>query len=554
MSDKRVLYMDTLNPDQLAIEPELICQAWVEAHYGHPSPHNPLTRGLFRLPRSPASSSASIAHPEFVPPGLTAPRRSRQFGDPASIDLDIHSHGPDTDNGREGGHETTYTMMESTGGGASTGGRYGMPDKRAPMGTDPVTEPVTTDNSLSQTGDEGDQGSVNDASWDSSMRSDFTNCLIDASGSTKIAMPPPACRKKRKGGSLSPTKRSDGQGSANMPSSDTREKRLRLTDFTPPGIFGIPDVANYDPDDISRMPAGIIQLLAVTFPIGDLEAGCFPITSKIEDLLETSFAHEPIPRHARFLVDTINARSAYQLVEFAIDIHRACLQNSCNAEDEAAWYPIVQRLLSVSLPIPFLVIARPPSYALARTKHDLFVTIDATTKSTCLDLSPPVTIKLDVLLAFNPQHPLLAPVLDAGVRVNAFSDPSIRKAIVVLGVEVKSGASGGLDAEYQVGVWGMKTLNLIRSLRKSTAASGEYAIGISVCAHVWSFHVTYWRGNGIVTHGPVCIGSTDSLYGTMKIVAFVRRFKEWARDTVLPDWLALVGATAAKGEGELRSE
>ncbi|KAL0639422.1 hypothetical protein Q9L58_001450 [Maublancomyces gigas] len=562
MSDKRVLYMDTLNPDQLAIEPEFICQAWVDAHYGHPSPHNPLTRGLFHLPHSPASSSASVAQPEFVPAGLTPPRRPRQFGDPASIDLNIHSHGSDADNGHEGGLGTPYKLMESTGGGASAScGRYGMPDKRASpghtMGTDPVTEAVTAENPLSQTGDEGDQGSVNDASWDSSMRSDFTNCLIDASGPNQITMPPPAFRKKRKGGSLSPSKRSDGQASTNKPSSDTREKRLRLTDFSPPGIFGIPDVANYDPDDVSRMPAGIIRLLAVTFPIGDLEAGCFPITSEIEQILQTSFPHEPIPRHARFPVDStsIDACGACELVEYAIDIHRACLQNSCNAEDEAAWYPIVRRLLSVSLPTASSAIARPPSHALARTKHDLFVTIDATTKSTCLDLSPAVTIKLDVLLAFNPQHPLLSHVLATGVRVNAFSDSSIRKAIVILGVEVKSGASGGLDAEYQVGVWGMKTLNLMRSLRMSTTGSGDYVIGLSVCAHVWSFHVTYWRGDGIVTHGPVCLGSTDSLYGTMKIVAFVRRFKEWARDIVLPDWLALVGIAAAKEkDGELRSE
>lgn len=421
------------------------------------------------------------------------------------------------------------------------------------IGTDPSTDLVSVDNPISQADDEGDQGSANDASWDSSMRSDFTSCLTDASGSTKIAMPPPAFRKKRKGGSLSPTKHSDGQGS-NKPSSDTREKRLRLTGFDPPGTFGIPDVANYEPDEVSRMPSDIVLLLASTFPIGDLEAGCFPITSEIEHTLQSSFPHEPIPRHARFNIDTSNSNdvhNAHDLVEFAIDIHRACLQNSCNAEDEAAWYPIVRRLLSISPPTASSVIARPPSHTLARTKHDLFITIDATTKSTCIDLSPAVTIKLDVLVAFNPLHPLLSPILDAGVRVNAFTDSSIRTAIVVLGVEVKSGASGALDAEYQVGVWGMKTLSLMRSLRKSTAAaSGEYAIGISVCAHVWSFHVTYWRGDGIVTHGPVCIGSTDSLYGTMKIVAFVRRFKEWAGDRLLADWTALVGCGGGKGKGK----
>lgn len=61
--------------------------------------------------------------------------------------------------------------------------------------------------------------------------------------------------------------------------------------------------------------------------------------------------------------------------------------------------------------------------------------------------------------------------------MNAFTDSSTRKAVVVLGVEVKSGATGGLDAEYQVGVWGMKTRNRMRLLRIGVADSrGEYAL------------------------------------------------------------------------------
>lgn len=95
----------------------------------------------------------------------------------------------------------------------------------------------------------------------------------------------------------------------------------------------------------------------------------------------------------------------------------------------------------------------------------------------------------------------------------------------------------------------MKTLNLMRALRGGVAAVGkcEYAVGLSVCAHVWSYHVSYWRGEAIVTHGPVCIGATDSLYGTMKVVAFVRRFKEWARDELLPEWIELVESAEAEG-------
>lgn len=194
-------------------------------------------------------------------------------------------------------------------------------------------------------------------------------------------------------------------------------------------------------------------------------------------------------------------------------------------------------------------IARLPCPSFSTNKHDLFITIDATTKSTCLDLPPAVTVALDLLLlVFNQQHPLCAAIRGTGVRVNeCLSDASIHKAIVILGVAVKSSIGGGMDAEYQLGVWGMRALHLMRSLRKSSSLrSREYVIGLSVRAHVWSYHVTYWRGDGIVTHGHVCIGATDTLYRTMKIVAFVRRFKQWAV-TLLSDWTVLVSWVGEKG-------
>ncbi|KAL0633283.1 hypothetical protein Q9L58_007836 [Maublancomyces gigas] len=342
-------------------------------------------------------------------------------------------------------------------------------------------------------------------------------------------MPPPPHYAKRKAGSRSPTKGSTGKAS-----SDTREKRRRLTQFDPPGAFGNPDVANTDPEDASLMPKPIIELLRVTFSVGYFETACFPMTAEIEDILAATFPHESVPPHAQFRVpDTPSDNTrARDLVRYVIDIHHGCLQNSSKGEDKQPGIPC---------------------FSFTTNKHDLFLTIDATTKNTLPDLAPAVTIKLDALLAFNPEHPLCAPVVSSGARVNAFSDTIIRDNIVVLGVEVKSAAASSMEAEYQIGVWGMKTLNLMRWLSGGVPAPGkcEVAVGLSVCAHVWSFHVSYWRGGTIVTYGPVCVGATDSLYGTMKIVAFVRRFKEWARDVMLREWLELVAVAEAEGRRDL---
>lgn len=563
MVHDRAISMDSFTLDQPAIEPELICHAWLKAHFRDPRPDNPLTLGLFHGPADPLSpapsSTMSVAPPGF-PAGVTPPKRPRQFPDPANGLLD------DNDDGFHSRPPRSHPNPHDFSAGGRVGPRmfagdgnfapgWPNPDGRQPPGAGVGTGILQASvGAASDTNDQEDNGddlhdNASPSSWDSSMRSRFTEHLVVVGG-RNVAMLPPSNNLKRKAGSRSPTKSSTGKAS-----SDTREKRRRLTQFVPPGAFGNPDVANTDPNEASLMPKPIIQLLRVTFSVGYFETACFPLTAEIEGILTAKFPHESIPPHAQFHVpDTPDGnKRARELVEYVIDIHRGCLQNSSKGEDEAAWYPLVRGLLSISAPpqnSTAAPIPSPPSFSFTTNKHDLFLTIDATTKNTLPHLEPAVTIKLDALLAFNHAHPLCAPVLTASVRVNAFSDTIIRDNIVILGVEVKSAAAGGMEAEYQIGVWGMKTLNLMRALRGGVWKC-EYAVGLSVCAHVWSYHVSYWRGDAIVTHGPVCIGATDSLYGTMKVVAFVRRFKEWARDVLLAEWMELVESAEAEGRGEV---
>lgn len=126
------------------------------------------------------------------------------------------------------------------------------------------------------------------------------------------------------------------------------------------------------------------------------------------------------------------------------------------AEDEIAWYPVVGELFSVdplSPPSPFIeskVTAPPPISGFS--KKDLFLTINATTKTTVSSLHPADTnVKLDYLLGFNLEHRSIkltaARAFAAQILLNAFNDTIIRNTILFLGVEVKSAQTGLLGHE-----------------------------------------------------------------------------------------------------------
>lgn len=543
MASDGVINMDPLDENQLAIEPDLICHAWLESHFGNPGPGNPLTVGLFHSDTHPTTSSSSStvvpARSKSVPTGVTPPKCpfDLSMGVPGDGGSDApqtrhHTHPENCYSGRLR-HRCPRELVV---GGTAPGCPNAMPDAEVEVGAAHVHAAAGSSRPRTAVDNEGENDSLIEASWDSSSRSHFKDGLLIA-GSANVAMPapppppPPAPppRNKRKAKSLSPTR-----ASIHRFTSDTGDKRRRLKYLNPLGASRIPD----DPDDNSLMPVAVVILLALTFSVGFFEIGCFPITPAIEIILARFFPHESIPLHARFVLpNTTGAHHARGLIEYAINIHRACLKISDKPDDDIAWAPLVRSLLSV-LPPPTDSSAprisrppyrSPPSRSSPINTRDLFLAIDATTKSTAADL--PATTNatdLDALLALNPGNPLCAP---------------IRAPIVVLGVVVASAA----DAEYHINAWGTKTLTQLRSDRGRTKC--DYALGVSVCAHVWSYHISYWRGGSIVTHAPVVIGATNTLYGTVKIVAFVRRFKEWAGEVLLADWVAVAKGGGSEGRG-----
>lgn len=334
---------------------------------------------------------------------------------------------------------------------------------------------------------------------------------------------------------------------------EVRAKRRALECLVRAASLGLPPAS-------LQTPAFAPHVLAVLrrFAPSEFERGCLPFTPEIASVLDVSFPHEVFSSRARVENLSVDDRPrARALLDFAIRVHLACVRNYAKGLDEAAWYPSVRSLLSInpsssrsssSIPDPPLPEPHVPS------PEELFLTIDATMKTTRKAILPDhPNVKLDYLLAFNSEHvdcvSTAVTLRQRNLFGNAFNDVSLEESIVILGVEVKTpgGTQSELGAEYhQVGVWAAKTLELARAMLEEPTpltAACDLAISLTVYGHAWSIHLTYWLTPTLqITHGPVMVGSTDTLYGTLKIIRFVTEFKQWAKSTVLSDWRARIAS------------
>lgn len=322
---------------------------------------------------------------------------------------------------------------------------------------------------------------------------------------------------------------------------DTRHKRLVLTFAEHAGLLGTADPTKTNEP---AMPQYVQQLLR-RFSAAHLELACVPRTTEIDTFLATFFAHEYLQTHNRHNVKA-PTQTALVLVQAAALVHRTALYNSRQAEDASAWYPIVQRLLSARYDEKFLPML-PSAETPQDEEGDFMQTVYATGKTVTALLQPAVDVKLDVLVVFNGlRNPIVCKALGNQIWINVFSDGTLAGKIVALACVV---APSQAEAEYRLGVFGMKTLALTWQLRRDHSVNlrdkwrtaTDVAVGISVCGHVWSLHVTYVSEEGVmVTHGPVFIGSTDTLVGTLKIAKWVCRFRMWAESDAWEAWRALL--------------
>lgn len=336
-------------------------------------------------------------------------------------------------------------------------------------------------------------------------------------------------------------KRSYPSQSITSATSDIRAKRRAMQRLSPPlsYVFGPMD-----------SPPQFVALFLARFDMARIEYGCIPWTPAVEALL---LAHNPLayyPPHARNTdISEADEPHALALATWAISVYGLIISCTERAQDEATWSAPVRQLLSVMPPTRGSCVPIPPPVVAC---DQLLTTIDATTKLTRKTILPDYpTVKVDALLAFNPTHPELHSITRAvarhGVIVNALSDAAIDDCIVLLGVEIKgpTGDAAPATAEYQLAVWGAKTLEVARQL--GTAGSSDWcdvAVGLTVCGHTWSAYVVFWdvdedSERSLVVYGPIEVASSANLYGVFKLVAWMAQINVWALE-VLECWKSRV--------------
>lgn len=346
-------------------------------------------------------------------------------------------------------------------------------------------------------------------------------------------------------------KRSYASQSHTSATSDIRTKRRAMQRLSPPlsYVFG----------PLPSPPHSVATFLA-RFDMARIEHGCIPWTPGVEALLH---AHNPLayyPPHARnHDIPTADEPHALALATWAISVYALIISCTERAQDEATWSAPVRQLLSILPPSPGSRIPVPPPVVAC---DQLLTTIDATTKLTRRTILPDYpTVKLDALVAFNPTHPSLHSITRAvarhGLVVNALSDAAIDDSVVLLGVEIKgpSGDAAPATAEYQLGVWGAKTLEVARQLAGAAGASDwcDVVVGLTVCGHTWSAYVVFWEEDedgeiGVVVYGPVEVASSANLYGVFKVVAWMAEVNVWAGE-VLECWKERVAGARERSGG-----
>ncbi|RMJ01628.1 hypothetical protein BHE90_015342 [Fusarium euwallaceae] len=122
--------------------------------------------------------------------------------------------------------------------------------------------------------------------------------------------------------------------------------------------------------------------------------------------------------------------------------------------------------------------------------------------------------------------------------INHTSYRPIQDRPIAINIETKTPSTAGEEAKAQLSVWTHAHLKRLRSLSCTSSASAVNITipVISVSGGKWTLYFIRDQPHGIDLIPTRTIGSTDTLVGCYKLVAFLRHLGAWVQ-TVYRDWL-----------------
>ncbi|KAI5805260.1 hypothetical protein DFH27DRAFT_550296 [Peziza echinospora] len=251
-------------------------------------------------------------------------------------------------------------------------------------------------------------------------------------------------------------------------------------------------------------------------------------------------------------------------------IHKAAEAQLDNA-NEGGWSAIVERVLESPIENPLFKVCNVSTYNIEQS----LIPVNR-------DDIPVKRSRVDYILGFNTSDASVDKVVAMypDTSISVFKHIHHRAAAAsFIGIEIKTLQGNYTDGLYQSTIHSTAVVTLWSRLREQAAAAetresrkraskkratkkrnvheplGDFppVPSIVVIGHQWNLHWTFLENDEQVIVGPIDMGSTMNILGTLKLLANVRKLKHWAEHGIGANdtgvWTKLAGWVEASNTG-----
>ncbi|KAK2031213.1 hypothetical protein LX32DRAFT_289345 [Colletotrichum zoysiae] len=320
-----------------------------------------------------------------------------------------------------------------------------------------------------------------------------------------------------------------------------------LESFTPSAS----DVLIMQPDQPCATPTATSR---EEIPLGQLKKPIFfkqPIFSALPDDVGSlwqrlnsfaTFRHEIFPASVKAKVRSVgpfvpeacfqppsqeSTTVSWEKLERLVRAARSCMEDSCH---KSVWnfevhYPLLEAITRSHADATVEVLT-------TTTINNLFLPI---AQSSTSDVSRATAKLIDFGVALRPDDDLEARLeaflqgVPFGERsINATRSIRLRHRLITIPIETKAAAArtAVANAHYQLAIWTAAWHNRIARLDKSLHMPTLPAI--CVVGHEWDLYLAEDKGDHIIVHGPLRIGSTIDILNMYSLLRCLQSLVDWA--------------------------